>query len=81
MVTLLRSITNVCYICQPVCASSSVQVVLVRQLLFFFCDVIASGSLMLVTLCSPVCVWFLLNKCQFVTGIESKRRGTDLRVL
>jgi hypothetical protein len=54
--------------------------VLVRQLLFLFCDEIASGSLMLVTLCSPVCVGFIFNKCQFVTGIEAKRRRTDLRV-
>jgi hypothetical protein len=80
MVSILRSITNVCNICQPVWPSSSVQVVLVRQLLFLFRDVIASGSLMFVTLCSPVCVLFILNKCQFVTEIEAKRRGTDLRV-
>jgi hypothetical protein len=47
--------------------------VLVRQLLFIVCGRIASSSLMLVTLCSPVCVWFILNKCQFVAGIEAKR--------
>jgi hypothetical protein len=81
MVTLLHSITNVSYICQPIWPSSSVQVVLVRQLLFCFCGGIASGSLRLVTFCSPVCVRFILNKSQFLTGTEGKRRSVaDWRV-
>jgi hypothetical protein len=81
MVNLLRSITIVSYIWQPVWPSSSVQVVFVRELMFRFCVVIASVSLRLVTFCSPVCVRFILNKSQFVTGTEGKRSsGADWRV-
>jgi hypothetical protein len=40
---------------------------------------IASCTLRLVTFCSPVCVRFILNKSQFVTGTECKRiRGGRL---
>jgi hypothetical protein len=81
MVILLRSITNVSYICQPVWPSSSVKIVLVRHLLFRFCGIIASGTLRLVTFCCTVCVRFILNKSQFVKGTEDKRRsGVDFRV-
>jgi hypothetical protein len=62
MVILLQPITNASYICQPVWPPSIVQVVLISHLLCRICGVIASGSFMLVTFCSPECVWFILNK-------------------
>jgi hypothetical protein len=45
------------------------------------CILIASGNYRLETFCNPVSVRFILNKSQFVTATEGKRRsGADLRV-